>query len=48
MTARRCGARDRSGYCADGVAEFDGTLYPNRPVTERARKLYMDWAATQA
>jgi branched-chain amino acid aminotransferase len=30
------------------VKEFDGTLYPNRPVTERARKLYMDWAATQS
>lgn len=27
------------------VAEFDGTLYPHRPVTERARALYMDWAA---
>ena len=28
------------------VAEFDGTPYPNRPMTERARALYMDWAAT--
>jgi branched-chain amino acid aminotransferase len=28
------------------VAEFDGTLYPHRPMTERARALYMDWAAT--
>ena len=28
------------------VAEFDGTLYPHRPMTERARSLYMDWAAT--
>jgi branched-chain amino acid aminotransferase len=28
------------------VAEFDGTLYPNRPMTERARELYIDWAAT--
>ncbi len=28
------------------VAEFDGTLYPQRPMTERARALYMDWAAT--
>lgn len=27
------------------VAEFDGTLYPHRPMTERARALYMDWAA---
>lgn len=27
------------------VAEFDGILYPHRPVTERARALYMDWAA---
>ncbi|MGV8987705.1 MAG: branched-chain amino acid aminotransferase [Cypionkella sp.] len=27
------------------VAEFDGTLYPHRPMTERARDLYMDWAA---
>ncbi len=28
------------------VAEFDGTHYPHRPLTERARALYMDWAAT--
>ncbi len=27
------------------VAEFDGTLYPDRPMTARARALYMDWAA---
>ncbi len=27
------------------VAEFDGTLYPHRPMTERARRLYLDWAA---
>jgi branched-chain amino acid aminotransferase len=29
------------------VAEFDGTHFPKRPVTERARKLYMDWASSQ-
>ena len=29
------------------VKAFDGTEYPNRPVTARARKLYWDWAATQ-
>ncbi len=28
------------------VAEFDGTPYPHRPMTERARALYLDWAAT--
>ena len=28
------------------VAEFDGTLFPHRPMTERARALYLDWAAT--
>ena len=27
------------------VAEFDGVLYPDRPMTARARALYMDWAA---
>lgn len=27
------------------VAEFDGVLYPHRPMTARARSLYMDWAA---
>ena len=30
------------------VKEFDGTHYPHRPVTDRARALYMQWAATQA
>ncbi len=30
------------------VKAFDDTLYLNRPVTERARKLYHDWAATQS
>mgnify|MGYP000679860535 CR=1 FL=1 len=29
------------------VKAFDDTQYPNRPVTERARALYWDWAATQ-
>lgn len=28
------------------VAEFDGVLYPERPMTERARALYLDWAAS--
>ncbi len=27
------------------VAEFDGTLYPHRPMSARARSLYLDWAA---
>lgn len=30
------------------VKEFDGTQFPNRPVTQRARKLYWDWAANQS
>ncbi len=29
------------------VKAFDGTEYPNRPVTARARALYWAWAATQ-
>ena len=29
------------------VKAFDDTQYPSRPVTERARALYWDWAATQ-
>ncbi len=29
------------------VAAFDGTEYRHRPMTERARRLYWDWAASQ-
>lgn len=28
------------------VSAFDHTLYPHRPMTERARALYLDWAAS--
>jgi len=28
------------------VAAFDDRLYPHRPMTERARALYLDWAAS--
>jgi len=28
------------------VSAFDHTLYPHRPMTERARALYVDWAAS--
>ena len=28
------------------VSAFDETLYPHRPMTERARALYLDWAAS--
>ena len=30
------------------VVEFDGTHYQHGPVTERARALYWDWAASDA
>ena len=29
------------------VKEFDGTVYQTRAMTERARRLYLDWAAGQ-